>query len=307
MAELEDLESRLQDARRVFVDLVGDIRPELHRYCARMTGSVLDGEDMVQEVLGQAFFKLSQRREGTPLRPWLFGIAHNRCIDFLRARRGELADFVEPEEPTMTEGDATETAQETAAALAVLLDRLPPRERSCLLLKDLFGYSLTEIAALTDSTDGAVKSALHRGRAKLTGLPPVSSIRPRLDPSPLLARYIECFNARDWDGVTELLETDARLTVVGIHEGEGEAQIRGTYLRNYQGLEPRWWLEIVAIDGREGVLCWQDREGAWTARSLCVIQWSAAGRVTGIRDYIPVPYLLRDASIPPPPSARGVL
>ena len=75
------------DARYLaFLETISTLRPSLHRYCARMTGSVMDGEDVVQEALFEAYRKLDKFDESRPLKPWLFRIAHNRCIDFLRRR-----------------------------------------------------------------------------------------------------------------------------------------------------------------------------------------------------------------------------
>src|SRR5881296_3491619 len=69
-----------------FLETISTLRPALHRYCARMTGSVVDGEDVVQEALFQAYRKLDTFDDDRPLAPWLFRIAHNRCIDFMRRR-----------------------------------------------------------------------------------------------------------------------------------------------------------------------------------------------------------------------------
>ncbi len=69
-----------------FLETIATLRPSLHRYCARMTGSVMDGEDVVQEALFEAYRRLDQFDQKRPLKPWLFRIAHNRCIDFLRHR-----------------------------------------------------------------------------------------------------------------------------------------------------------------------------------------------------------------------------
>lgn len=74
----------LEQGRRQFLDLVGHVRPDLHCYCTRMTGSVTEGEDVVQETLARAYYELSQLKELPPLRPWLFCIAHNRAIDHWR-------------------------------------------------------------------------------------------------------------------------------------------------------------------------------------------------------------------------------
>src|SRR3979490_937328 len=76
------------DARYLaFLETISTLRPSLHRYCARMTGSVMDGEDVVQEALIEAYRKLDQLDESPPLKRWFFRIPHNRCIDFL-GRKG---------------------------------------------------------------------------------------------------------------------------------------------------------------------------------------------------------------------------
>jgi RNA polymerase sigma-70 factor, ECF subfamily len=70
-----------------FLETITSLRPAQHRYCARMTGSVVDGEDVVQEALFQAYRKLETFDDARPLKAWLFQIAHNRCIDLLRRRK----------------------------------------------------------------------------------------------------------------------------------------------------------------------------------------------------------------------------
>src|ERR1051326_615233 len=133
------------DARYLaFLEAISTLRPALHRYCARMTGSVMDGEDVVQEALFEAYRKLDLFDQNRPLSPWLFRIAHNRCIDFLRRRgvreEAELAamepDLVAPPDPT---------GPDLGRAVERLVLTLPPKERACVLLKDVFDYSLEEI------------------------------------------------------------------------------------------------------------------------------------------------------------------
>src|SRR6202158_2255559 len=91
-----------------FLETISHLRPRLHRYCSRMTGSITDGEDVVQDALFRAYRSLDTFDDSRPLAPWLFRIAHNHCIDFLR-RRGvredaEAAaaepDFIEPDDPS---------------------------------------------------------------------------------------------------------------------------------------------------------------------------------------------------------------
>src|SRR4051795_7700625 len=80
------------DAREQFLAMVGGVRPELHRYCARLTGSIIEGEDIVQDTLAKAFYALSLSPEVPPLRPWLFRIAHNAAIDFLKSHGTKYTD-----------------------------------------------------------------------------------------------------------------------------------------------------------------------------------------------------------------------
>src|SRR5262245_14894152 len=82
---MEPVPSAFAQAREQFLAMVADVRPELHRYCARLTGSVIDGEDIVQDTLAKAFYAMSMAPEVPPLRPWLFRVAHNAALDFLRS------------------------------------------------------------------------------------------------------------------------------------------------------------------------------------------------------------------------------
>src|SRR5438105_9089233 len=222
------------DARYLaFLETVSTLRPSLHRYCARMTGSVMDGEDVVQEALIEAYRKLDQFDESRPLKPWLFRIAHNRSIDFLRRRgvrdEAEIAAAVPevtgPTDPVLGMGRAVEH----------LVLTLPPKERACVLLKDVFDYSLEEVAELVDSTVGGVKAALSRGRMKLASSPapsqPARSANPELQR--IMQLYVDHFNRRDWDGVRELISADDRLTVADRFAGNFGA---APYFFNYD----RW-------------------------------------------------------------------
>ena len=209
------------DARYLaFLGTIPQIRPKLLRYCARMTGSVLDGEDVVQDALFHAYRKLDTFDDARPLGPWLFRIAHNRCIDLLR-RRGVR----EEAEAEAAAPDAVAPVDPPGPALGRAVEHLvlglPPMERACVLLKDVFDYSLEDIAPLVDSTVGGVKAALSRGRGKLAAAP--ARMPPRKPRTPeieqLLRLYVERFNQQDWDGLRTLIAADARLRVADAFSG----------------------------------------------------------------------------------------
>src|SRR4030095_1781812 len=156
-----------------FLETISHLRPRLHRYCARMVGSVLDGEDVVQDALFQAYRKLESFDDTRPLGPSLFRRAHNKAIDFRRRRRVRRdAEFEAAAPESAAVLPVEPTGRDVGLALEHIVSALPPKERACVLLKDVFDYSLEEIAELVGSTVGGVKSALNRGRSKLASPPP---------------------------------------------------------------------------------------------------------------------------------------
>jgi len=274
-----------------FLEAVAQLRPRLHRYCARMTGSVLDGEDVMQDALFEAYRKIEQLDEPGAMRPWLFRIAHNRCLDFLRSRRtrerAELGyaeeDLVLPVEPS---GHAAGRAVEK------LVLALPPKERACVLLKDVFDHSLEEIADLVDSTVGGVKAALSRGRAKLAALPRSNNRVPSSPRDPdelrLLERYVTLFNKRDWDGVRALTSADAQLRVSDCYRGR---LADSPYFVEYERSPVEWRLEIGEVDGERALLVMQRQHGEWQSVHPVRVD-IVAGRVVGITDYYACPWVL---------------
>ena len=204
------------DRRAELLALAGELRPDLHRYCARLMGSVIDGEDVVQDTLIRAFVALQDLEEAPQLRPWLFRIAHNRALDLLRGREVRMtepidaaADVADLAQPDPLEMLMRKEAVKTAVSRFV---ELPTLQRSVVILKDVLDESLIEIAALLDLTVDAVKAHLARGRAHLREINahdrPLPDARPA---SAAVARYVALFNQRDWDGLRALLADDVKL------------------------------------------------------------------------------------------------
>jgi RNA polymerase sigma-70 factor, ECF subfamily len=297
--ETAALRAALQDTRSRFLAAVDELRPRLHRYCARMCGSALDGEDVVQETLAQAFYSLPALEDAARLEPWLFRIAHHKCVDFLRRERRTREATVPYDDQYDRDAepyDAPSTDAPVDEALAALVGTLPPRERSAVLLKDVLDYRLAEIAEMVDSTVGGVKAALHRGRTRLHALradgapgparPPLDGTRRRL-----LEAYADCFNRRDWDALRLLIQDDARLEVVGVAEGSVSS---ATYFGNYTRLPWEWRFSVATVDGEPVLVHWRREGEAWRATTAIRLWW-ADGRVVRIRDYVHVDYLLRFA------------
>jgi RNA polymerase sigma factor (sigma-70 family) len=158
--------SRHTGRRDELLALAGDLRPELHRYCARLMGSVIDGEDVVQDTLVRALVAVQDLDEATPIRPWLFRIAHNRALDLLRSRAVRNAEPIDAA-PASADPMQTLMRQEAVKTAVSRFAELPIHHRSAVILKDVLDESLTEIAALLDLTVDAVKDHLARGRARL--------------------------------------------------------------------------------------------------------------------------------------------
>lgn len=274
-----------------FLETITSLRPSLHRYCARMTGSVLDGEDVVQDALFQAYRKLDSFDETRPLAPWLFRIAHNRCIDFLRSReiRQEAeAEAAVPDSvaPFIPPGPAL------GRAVEYLVLALPPMERACVLLKDVFDYSLEETAELTGSTVGGVKAALNRGRSKLAALPEQPPRTPNPDVRQLLHLYVERFNQRDWDGLRELITADARVRVADRFSGP---VADAPYFGRYERLTVPWRMVVGEVDGEPAIIALRVENGQWTPKSLVRLD-IRDHRVAGIFDYAHCPWVLAAAA-----------
>jgi RNA polymerase sigma-70 factor (ECF subfamily) len=277
-----------------FLETITHLRPRLHRYCSRMTGSVLDGEDVVQDSLFHAYRKLDTYDDQRSLAPWLFGIAHNRCIDFLR-RRGvrEEAETAALEPDSVAPIDPPGPALGRAVEHLVLT--LPPKERACVLLKDVFDYSLEEIAELVDSTVGGVKAALNRGRSKLATMPaaPSTSARARTpDSTRLLHLYVERFNQRDWDGLRELIADDARLRVADRFDGP----LTGSpYFGRYERRTTEWRMALGEVDGDLAILALQRSADGWTPHAIVRLDVSD-DRIVHIVDYTHCPWIIPAAA-----------
>jgi RNA polymerase sigma-70 factor (ECF subfamily) len=261
-------------------------------------GSVIDGEDVVQDALARALAALGEIEETPQLRPWLFKIAHNRALDLLRSRSvrkaepieaaSEIADesHLDPMEVLMRQ-EAVETAVSRFAELPLL-------QRSVVILKDVLDESLKDIADLLDLTVDAVKAHLARGRGRLRDVnvraATPSAARPA---SAAIARYVTLFNAQNWDGLRALLADDVRLhqSTYPVRTGAADVGMFFTIYAKFEGvrLQPAW------VEGREVIAVFEESSGAKPSYFMW-LEWRN-GRISFIRDYRYARYVVDGAEL----------
>lgn len=245
----EDLAGEIQQSWHRFLQRTESLRPDLYRYCRSLTGSVWDAEDLVQDTLLRGFAKLGEFSNliDNP-KAYLFRIATNLWVD--RFRRTEVSPPVEA-----SHAGNPEQVAEVRDAAKQLMHRLPPRERAAVVLKDVLDFRLEEIATILQTTAGAIKSALHRGREKLAA--PDTTSNDNQPSEALVDQFVAAFNARDLDRLTALLLENSVAEVVGMGTSYGRKPISESSLYYSLFLEkgdPR--AERHTIAGEELVLFW---------------------------------------------------
>jgi RNA polymerase sigma-70 factor (ECF subfamily) len=300
--ELPDgLRDDLRAAWHRYIDLLAPLRPTLHAYCARLTGNVWDAEDLAQDTLLRAFGTLGSvfTSIANP-RAYLLRTATNLWIDTLR-RRGTEAAAVAEQEPLATGGgaDATGTARDAGA---MLLQRLAPKERAAIVLKELFDYSLEDIAGVLGSSVGAVKAALHRGRTRLREAESPGPGRPRPSMA-LVDRFVAAYAAADVPGLLALMLDTGSVENVGCSVAVGRsafARRPGWFHKLVHG-HPEWppqfayesaRLERRDFQGEPIILGFATRRGREALESIICLE-EDDGRIARIRCYAFCPETMR--------------
>jgi RNA polymerase sigma-70 factor (TIGR02960 family) len=218
-----------------FNGLVDRHRRELHVHCYRMLGSFDDAEDIVQETYLRAWRARDSMPDADGLRPWLYRIATNACIDVARRRSRQvpsLSSFAEvpwlqpyPDQlldevaPSDEQPDAVVVARETIElAFMAAIQLLPPQQRAILILRDVLGWSAAESAQLLETSVAAANSALQRARATLRGGLPErsddwSAAAPTAEERALAQRYVEAHGTFDPQALATLVADDVRVTM----------------------------------------------------------------------------------------------
>lgn len=270
------------------------LRPALHRYAARMVGSVLDGEDVVQEAITRAIGALDRAPPEGDAAPWLFRVTHNAAIDFLRSR-----EKLSPERDVMDDdvvSDADEAARRLATRVAMsAFMRLPPSQRGAVILKDVLGYSNEEVASILGTTLAASKAALHRGRAQLRlhadAAPEVP--RPNAEDLARLQSYVDRFNDRDFNAIRAMLADDVRFDLVARLQG-GRSSFE-TYFSRYAEMN-NWRLSIGWVDGKLAAIVADPSNSGAKPFNMIVVDW-VGDRIVRLRDFYHASYALDEAAV----------
>ncbi|HZP18939.1 MAG TPA: sigma-70 family RNA polymerase sigma factor [Bauldia sp.] len=272
-----------------FGRLMVELRPRLHRYCARMVGSAFDGEDVVQEALAKAAEAFAGA--GTIERPesWLFRIAHNTALDALRRRRRQAVVQSDADLDGLQDDASAADARVAAAASLSTFMHLPPTQRSAVVLVDVLGHSLAETADILGVTVAAAKAALHRARARLRELA-ADAAPPRLASAErdLLRLYADRFNARDFDALRALLAEDVRLDLVNRRRIDGRKNVGVYFTRYAERSDWRVWPGIA--EGRPAILVSNRAHDPDTIDYVVLLDW-ADGKIAAIRDFFYAPYV----------------
>lgn len=271
-----------------FEDSLNALRPRLHRYCARMTGSAIHGEDVLQDALVKA---LCARAEGVvvdSLEGWLFRIAHNASLDFLREKsRNTVVSLTEDMEA------APIPDPEIVAVSFQAFLRLPALQRCAVILKDVLGHSVDEISGVADCSPAAAKSALQRGRVTLRQLASVpDDVRLPLMPEPdrrKIAAYVRHFHNGDFDAIRAMLADDVKLDLVNRLQLDGRDRV-GPYFARY-GEVTKWRFAFGTVESQPAMLVFDSTGTMERPSHFVLIEWKAE-RIAAIRDFLFAPYVL---------------
>jgi RNA polymerase sigma-70 factor (ECF subfamily) len=279
MSESTTIKHTPPDSATVATDLE-QYRVELTAYCYRMLGSAFEAEDAVQETLIRGWRAIDRFEGRAALRTWLYRIATNVCFDTLKGRQrrarpmdlGPASTFNTPLPAPLPEitwvepipgslllsesGDPAELAlarESVRLAFVTALQRLPPRQRAVLILREVLRWQASEVAELLDTTVASVNSALQRARSTLAASNPATTdpFEPMdTEQQQLLARYVDAFERYDLDSLVALLHEDATQSMPPFDLWlRGHEDITGWFLGAGIGCRGSRVVPVVAANG----------------------------------------------------------
>jgi RNA polymerase sigma-70 factor, ECF subfamily len=296
------LEQGIRTSWQRFLETFEPHRPELYRYCRYLTRSPWEAEDLVQDAFARAFATLGTMF--SPLespRAWLFRVASNLWIDRMRRAQRTLPAPAAP-------APAVEP-RELREAAGTLLAQLAPQERAAIVLADVFGMTVPEIALAVSTTEAAIRAALHRGRGKLAD---PDDDEPRLPVPAALDAFVTAFNARDLQALTALLLDRSVIEIDGVVTEYGRDQPAdpetgswfhsmralpasdaaiGPHLADYVPSEPR--CELRVHRGHPILVFWYEHTTGPAVRAVATIETDAE-HVLHMKSYFFTPEVIAE-------------
>jgi RNA polymerase sigma-70 factor, ECF subfamily len=292
-----------------FVQRTEPFRRELLAHCYRVLGSADEAEDLVQETYLRAWRAYGTFEGRSSLRTWLYRIATNACLTALeqRGRRALPSGLGGPAaDPDATPGPAepdlawlgpipdalvTPETQDPAAiitarssvrlALIASLQHLPARQRAVLLLREVLGFSASEVASMLGTSTAAVKSTLQRARARLDeAAPALESVIEPTEPRAreLLGQYIAGFENSDMAALEKALRTDAAIELVGTRTWFSGRVTCLRYLTHVIGSPGDWLMTPTIANGQPAAAAYyRDGDGTYQAFGVAVLTVTTAG------------------------------
>ncbi len=280
------------------ITLAEQLRPELHRYCSRLMGSVIEGEDVVQDTLARALLVIDKIQDFQMLRAWLFRVAHNRALDLLRSRAIRITEDIDIDhdiEDINTSDPMEMLMREETIKMAVSrFMQLPVLQRSVIILKDVLDEPLVDIATLLNLSVDSVKAHLSRGRARLREINTTTEeAQIARQTSDAVANYVKLFNLRDWDGLKALLSDDVKLSQSTHPIRVGAADV-SMFFGAYAKID-HIWLVPAWLGDREVIAVFENRIDLKPSYIMW-LEWHE-GKISFIRDYRYVRYVAADAEL----------
>ncbi len=267
-----------------YLDTVEPIRAELYGYCHKLTSNIWDAEDLVQDTLLTGFGMAARgdfHGEESPIKSvkaYLFRTATNRWIDLQRRAKFQASGESHPEED-VSDPDVLETRD----AIARGMQLTSPQEFVALLLKDVYDYSLKDIADFIGTTEGTVKSALNRARKKMQE---TAADGTNIDPAlkQLVEKFVDAMNSGDMDQLINMMSEQIQISVCNVGGGRGrEGNWTDSTTSNVLA-------KYAECDGSPVVLLFDSRD---PENLYDVLRLGGDGVVTRITDYCYAPETLR--------------
>lgn len=343
----ENLEPLLEAARggdeRAFRGLVEPLVRELRAYAYRMLGGYQDAEDALQDAQLKAWRRLASYEPRASFRAWMYRIVTNTCLDRLKARarrvmpqdvcapvapgppltapRADLL-WIEPYPDALLPAPAAPDPERAARlrqgirlAFVRAVQVLPPRQRAALILHDVLDWSVAEVAAILETSEAAINSALGRARASLASRaslagpaslaaepPSASALAPRH--AELVERFVRAWELGDFSGFAELLAADAIMSMPPWEYWlAGKEAVMATMLSagTWEGLPRpgRYLIAPAMMNGEPGGLAYvRGPDGRYHAVCLTVLSLDARGQIAELTTFV-LPELFAAWGFPP--------